>query len=164
MLLSHVFCPAAGHQWLGCVADRFYQDRQFHQDSPEYSLPLPIVRVMGYSAMLRLHRLVCCSHFGLHWDSQRGLADVLGRYSRAGLTQHPCLVETEALVPALVAADRVVAFSIGLSWRYPSMTCEPRHIIRHSLAISPILSDFREWTSKEEVRRFILLRPARKGQ
>src|SRR6266516_659616 len=115
MLLSHVFCLAAGHQCLGCGADRFYQDRQFHQDSPEYSLPLPIVRVMGYSAMLRLHRLVCCSHFGLHWDSQRGLADVLGSYSRAGLTQHPCLLVTEALVPALVAADRVVAFSIGLS-------------------------------------------------
>ena len=114
-LLSHVFCLAAGHQCLGCGADRFSQERQVHQDSPEYSLPLPIGRVMGYSAMLRLHRLLWCSHFGLHWDSQRGLADVLGSYSRAGLTQHPCLVETEALVPTLVTADRVVAFSRGLS-------------------------------------------------
>jgi len=49
-------------------------------------------------------------------------------------------VEIETLLPAFVAADRLVAFSIGLSSLYPSMICEPKYIICHSLTISPILS------------------------
>src|SRR5439155_13151850 len=119
---------------------RFYQDRQFHRDNPEYNFPLLFGRAMDYSAMLRLHHVVCYSHFGLQWDSQHVLADVPGRYFQAGLTLHPCLVEIEALLPALVAVDRLVAFSIGLSWRYPSIIRQPKHIICHRLALSPILS------------------------